>query len=169
MLTNARSFFQLDVVALAANWHVSSKTAELVDECCYRSISAPRGVAPPAKKPLAKPSEMTAHHLVNFAKVYGKYLVRSCLDGEFRLEACRLLDIFSMCLASSVAPDHVAKLREAIRLFCLHYNEVWPTQCKALVVHMVLFHMPDTIAYWGPARGYWCFPFERSVPNGDQW
>ena len=108
---------------------------------------------------------MTAHHLVNFAKVYGKYLVRSCLDGEFRIEACRLLDIFSMCLASSVAPDHVAKLREAIRLFCLHYNEVWPTQCKALVVHMVLFHMPDTIAYWGPARGYWCFPFERLVTN----
>ena len=106
---------------------------------------------------------MMAHHSVNFAKVYGKYLMSQCHRGDTLRMACLLLDIISLCLSSSVPPDMLERLDGLIVIFAHKFNDWMPTVSKAVVLHTLLFHLPTTIAYWGPARGYWCFPFERSV------
>jgi hypothetical protein len=43
-------------------------------EAYYKEIQAPIGIAPMSKAPFQRSGEMTAHHWLNFTKVYGKYL-----------------------------------------------------------------------------------------------
>ncbi len=154
---------QLTPAQLQANWELSPAVALLIESRCYQEIAAPRGIAPPTKKPFSLPSEMMAHHSVNFAKVYGKYLLSQCHRADTLRVSCLLLDILSLCLASSVTPTLIGHLEGKIKIFAHRFRDWMPTVSKALVLHTLIFHMPATIAYWGPARGYWCFPFERSV------
>ena len=108
---------------------------------------------------------MQAHHWVNFAKSYGSYLIGNCLTGHERsaVAAHTLLEIVRMCLASSISEEHISILRKRISDLAEDFDALFPETQKSLVLHLLCFHMPDTIEYWGPARGYWCFPFERSV------
>ena len=74
---------------------------------------------------------------------------------------CNLLDLTKMCLASSVAPGHMAKLDALVKTVAASFERQLPSTEQAIVMHMLFFHLPDSIRMWGPARGFWCFPFER--------
>jgi hypothetical protein len=57
-------------------------------------------------------------------------------------------------------------LDEAIKNAAKKIDQNLPKSDWAMVLHNLMFHIPDTIKRWGPTRGYWCFPFERSVDHG---
>ena len=153
-------------------WRISDAVGLRVEAECYRQISGPRGIAPRTKRPLSCSSEMQAHHWVNFTKVYGTYLIENCLmnpDDDEQDEprvvtsARRLLEILKLSLSSSLTAATLVNLDEKVSRFARSFSSTMPETQKSLVLHLLLFHVPDTLAYWGPARGYWCFPFERSV------
>lgn len=157
-------------VDFAAMWKVPKETLELVQTLCYQAISAPHNVAPRSKRPFSHTSEMNAHHWVNFAKVYGSYLIENCYQGQMNPAAeasARLLNMIKMALASTVSPDHVKKMLDAAAEIRNKFNADFPTIEKSMMMHLLLFHIPATIKRWVPVRGYWCFPFERLVLNDE--
>lgn len=154
-------FVQPSMAELHSRWHIPEALAHLIERECYQKICGPSGVAPRTKQPLTLSSEMTAAHWVNFAKVYGKYLLTQCFSGISMVIIRDLLDIVRMCLSSRVEPDMIAHIKSKVEQFADCFDAYLPGTEKSIVLHLLLWHMPDTIAYWGPARGYWCFPFER--------
>lgn len=145
----------------------TEKTRLLVEERCYRQIAAPRGVAPRTKRPFTMTSEMQAHHWVNFSKVYGPYLISHCMPEppktKYVRAATQVLEVVKKSLLSSVSNATVQQLREDIRELAEGFDDAFPNEFKVMMLHLLMFHLPDTIDYWGPARGYWNFPYERSV------
>jgi len=133
----------------------------------YAKIQAPTGVAPAAKHPLTKTGEMTAHHWVNFVRCYGKYLLQQAYDStkpeaQITLNAlCRILDLLALCLRSHVTTESKQQTDELVDEVLHIFETIIPTTEHAIVVHLLLRHIPDTIRLWGPVRSYWCFPFER--------
>lgn len=76
---------------------------------------------------------------------------------------CSLFDLLNLCLRSHATKEVKQQTATAVRTLALHFESLFPpTEC-AIVMHLLFFHLPATIRRWGPARGYWCFPFERSV------
>ena len=136
-------------------------------ESAYRRIRAPLHIAPASKMPFQKSGEMTAHHWLNFAKCHGAVLLRAHFhskeDEGTMLTLRSMLDLLSLCLRSNVTADvkvETAKVQAAV---AAHFEEDWPETEHAIVMHLLIFHMAATIRKWGPARGYWCFPFERMI------
>ena len=132
----------------------------------YARIQAPTGVAPAAKHPLTKTGEMTAHHWVNFVRCYGKYLLQqaygSTVEEQHTLAAlCRILDLLALCLRSHVSTESKQQTATLAAEVLEIVKTTIPTTEHAIVVHLLLRHIPDTINLWGPVRSYWCFPFER--------
>lgn len=150
-------------------WSIPEATRLLIEERCYRQLSAPRGVAPVSKRPLTLTSEMQAHHWVNFAKVYGVYLIHHCMRGEEQREAVyaatQLLQVIKLSLTSTVTPSLIDRLHQVITTVARNFNDRFPPHMKVMMIHLLMAHIPATLAYWGPARGYWNFPYERSVPT----
>lgn len=140
----------------------------------YAKIQAPTGVAPASKHPLTKTGEMTAHHWVNFVRCYGKYLLQQAYDTKKEenaetLEAlCRILDFIALCLRSHVTMDSKKQTDDLLPIVEDAFRDIIPTTEHAIVVHLLLRHIPDTIKLWGPVRSYWCFPFERFVNKKQQ-
>ena len=153
-------------------WSCSEKIRLLVESRCYRRISAPRGVAGRGKLPLTMPSEMKAHHWVNFSKVYGVYLIRHCMPEEDKADAVdaveQLLIIIKLCLASTVNETLLARLDHLVKLCASSFNESFPPQLKVMMMHLLLAHMPATIRILGSVRGFWNFVYERSGHNVQQ-
>ena len=149
--------------ALQKQWQMSEKMMLRIEESCYQHIRAPQGVAPLTKRPLTQTSEMQAHQWINFVKVYGKYLLSQHFQGAIMTFIAHLLDFIKLTLSSTVdnqTMHEIGRLRD--ELFA-KVQIVFPSTEWSMVLHLLLFHIPDTILLWGPTRGYWCFPFERSV------
>ena len=110
---------------------------------------------------------MQSHHWLNFARVYGSYLIEHGLKGYDNsiMASCFLLEIVKMATASTTSAKHVRNLRVEIMRLAYKMNTWFPPHQKTMMLHLLMFHMPDTIAYWGPARGYWNFPFERNIKH----
>jgi hypothetical protein len=150
-------------------------------DAAYRKIQAPPNIAPASKRPFGLSGQMTAHHWVNFAKVYGKFLMFVVYDTNdsnqsnsafFQPEerpnraldaVCKELDILAAILDSNATAESKVRMNALIRQFAKDFNDHLPETEKTINMHNLLFHIPHTIERWGPARGYWCFPFERSV------
>jgi hypothetical protein len=144
----------------------------------YDLIRAPLNIAPKSKYPFRLRGEMTAYHWLNFTKVYGKYLffaryskptdglpfknaphrMNTSLDG-----LCQLMDLLTSCLASHATTDTKARTDELVKEFATRFDEMLPITEKVINMHNLIFHIPDMIKRWGPVRGFWCFPFERSA------
>lgn len=143
----------------------------------YTRIQAPLGIAPASIAPFQRPGEMTAYHWINFIKVYGKYLMSRLYPAVYPLAAeplartynpalkgsCMLIDLLKLCLASSVTSKIKSDTDVMARSIAGEFDRIFPATEKAIVMHNLIFHIPDTIRMWGPARGFWCFPFERYI------
>lgn len=128
---------------------------------CYSGMIAPPGVAPCTKRPFSLPSELTCHFWVNFSKVFGKFLFAQIFSGVELEFLCEILDLLKLCLVAEISIERMSMVKELARKVSLKSKDLLPPTENSNVLHMLLFHMPDTLQYWGPARGYWCFPFER--------
>lgn len=154
---------------LVQQWHINEPTLLLVEKHCYQNIAGPSKIAPRGKRPLSVPSEMTAHHWLNFTKVYGEYLIVNMYAAHDPMNvvapvaAIRTLRIVKLATKSFHTEASSTRLKELIRVHAESWNRLWPEHEKSQVHHMLMFHIPATIDFWGPARYYWCFPFERSV------
>ena len=76
---------------------------------------------------------------------------------------CDLFDFINLCLAPVQSPELIVEIRQMARKVAGHVHKYFPESERSLVLHMLVFHAPDAIALWGPARGWWVFAFERSV------
>jgi hypothetical protein len=153
----------------------------------YTRVQAPFNIAPEAKSPFRLSGDMTAYHWLNFTKVYGKYLFLQRyrekidafpFDGRHRIVPegeippqpnhtldglCQLMDVLTSCLASNATAATKVRTDELVKKFAVHFDEMLPVTEKVVNMHNLIFHIPAMIKRWGPARGFWCFPFERSV------
>lgn len=147
-----------------ARFHVSAKRAEALMADSYASLQAPKNIAPPSKSPFTRTGEMTAHHWVNFAKVHGKYLFAQLYAHDITIvqPLCRVLDIVELCLRSSVTRASKQLTDAKVAEMAGAFGASMPDSERSIVMHVLMFHMPATIRMWGPSRGFWCFPFERS-------
>ena len=148
---------------LQKKWQMSEKMMLRIEEACYQHIRAPQGVAPLTKRPLTQTSEMQAHQWINFVKVYGKYLLSQHFKGDVMDVISNLLDFIKLTLSSTVdqfTMDEIGRLRHELAQVL---ESEFPSTEWSMVLHLLFFHIPDTIHLWGPTRGYWCFPFERSA------
>lgn len=164
-------------------YHIQAKCLQALEDKAYAKIQSPGGVAPAAKHPFTKTGEMTAHHWVNFSRCYGKYLFQQEYERDEKkyysaaeqspaaparaprlglTTLCHLLDFIALCLTSDVTVAVKQRLKDQLPLVAEHVDQYLPPNEHAIVLHLLLFHMPDTIRRWGPVRSYWCFPFERS-------
>jgi len=174
-------------------WTVAKRHIETVEREFYQQMQSPPGIAQHSRRPLTTPSEMTCHMWVNFSRVYGKYLLKQVLSNDDAARtACAIIDFTNHCLAGLCKQcKHMCSLHNigAIAhccVFCAFCTDVMsaeraeslaqesklvaqqvvahvsPTE-HSFVLHVLLEHMPRTLGLWGPARGFWCFPFERSV------
>jgi chemotaxis protein histidine kinase CheA len=136
-------------------------------ELAYRRIHAPLHIAPASKMPFQKSGEMTAHHWLNFAKCHGPVLLRAHFhsreDERTMVTLRSMLDLLSLCLRSNVTAEVKVETARVQAMVAAHFEEDWPETEHAIVMHLLIFHMAATIRKWGPARGYWCFPFERMI------
>lgn len=152
-------------------WTLSEERRLLLEAHVYLRITGPTGIAPRSKLPLTATGakEMTAHEWVNFAKVSGPLLLHNAYpkDASTAAAACRLLRVIRMGLVSCVAPGHTAAMQAVIDEVKENFNHDFPAIMKSMMLHLLLFHVPAAVARWGPARGFWCFPFERLVANRD--
>ena len=110
-------------------------------------------------------SEMNSHHWLNFTKLYGPYLIENMYTGQSHagVEAIELLAILRLTLSSAFKPGMIEDLKQKVLEFAKYFHVTWPETEKCLVLHMLIFHMPATVEYWGPAVSYWNFVEERSV------
>lgn len=145
-------------------------------ERAYVSIRAPLHIAPASKMPFQRSGEMTAHHWLNFAKCHGIVLLRAYLtraERELKKDVERdtrtlltmrwMLELIRLLLQSDVTAKVKLDTASKVRSLAAFFETDWPPTEHAIVMHLLVFHMPATIRKWGPARSYWCFPFERMI------
>jgi hypothetical protein len=169
-------------VARSKEWNAYKKAsdryrASVVKDCialgerAYKHIQAPMNVAPPSKRPLTVSGDMTAYHWLNFTKVYGKYLIFIMFNRPLeaghdeRVKAMRafraVFHLMNLCLSSNVTASVKEETSKAVVMLSGLFDQLFPVMSQVINLHTLLFHIPATIRRWGPARGFWCFPFER--------
>lgn len=165
-------------------YHIPAARWKVLEAEVYAKIQSPIGVAPASKHPFTKTGEMTAHHWVNFSRCYGKYLLQQEYEKDKKTyysaeeqraqpepadrgppvgltTLCRLIDFIALCLTSNVTEAVKQQLELQLPELAQLVDANLPPNEHAIVLHLLLFHIPDTIRRWGPVRSYWCFPFER--------
>ena len=75
----------------------------------------------------------------------------------------KLFDVLALLLASDAKAETKARSRLLIQELASNFDAVFPRTMKSMMMHQLLFHVPAAIRMWGPARGFWCFPFERYI------
>lgn len=132
-------------------------------EKAYHTIQAPINIAPHSKMPFQMSGQMTAHHWVNFTKVYGKYLFQHIYHNrpDALKGMCYVLNLVTASLSSNATAAIKVETKRLVQQLASEFDELLPSIEKSLMMHLLMFHMPRTIRIWGPARGFWCFPFER--------
>jgi hypothetical protein len=146
-------------------YKISKADQEKIEQNCYKLIQAPGKVAPATKLPFTTSGYMTADNWLLFTKVFGKYLFkrhyRKPEQQRVLVAICHLLDLLALCSLVKHTTASKLKIAELTKIVATHFEKDFPSTEHAIVVHNLLFHVPDTINQWGPAVGYWCFPFER--------
>jgi hypothetical protein len=140
-------------------WHRTEGDWKTIEKHCMEELQAPSGIA--HCRPFSRTGEMTAHHWVNFVKSYGKHLFAQHYQGPVLILLCEILDLLRLCLSSSLTPQIMEQIDVLSKNVANWFDILMPPIEMAMVFHLLVFHIPDTIRRWGPARGMWCFPFER--------
>ena len=144
-------------------WHIPKGVQQMIEIHAYFKIIAPPGIAPRTKRPFTVPTEMTSHQWYGFIRVYGKFLFAQRFSGQNLQVLCDIIDLVKSCVLSRITPSTMRLLRDQVQKVATHMVNCFPSTEWSMMLHLLCFHMPDTIEYWGPARSYWCFPFERSA------
>jgi hypothetical protein len=144
-------------------WRLPESKYSLIERKCLAEIQAPSGILSSTKLPFTRTGEMTAHHWVNFAKVYGSYLFVQHYSNHSLILLCDILRLLQLCLSSVITPELVKDMKNTARDVANWFDKLLPGTEKAIIFHLLVFHIPGTLEQWGPARNFWCFPFERSV------
>lgn len=151
----------------ASKFTISPQDQKRLEARSYDLIQAPGKVAPATKKPFSTSGYMTADNWLVFTRVYAKYIFKQHFchpDQQPQLIAlCHLVDLLSLCTRYQHTTATKREIARLAKVVALHFQNDFPPTEHAIVVHNLLFHIPETINMWGPAVGYWCFPFERSV------
>ena len=151
------------VSAMQDRWRIKEAQYALIESKCLAELQAPSGIIG-GKLPFTRTGEMTAHHWINFAKVYGPYLFAQHYKTSSLALLCDILKLLRLCVSSVVTPDLIKEAKDTARGLATWFDTLLPGTEKAIIFHLLIFHVPNTIEQWGPARNFWCFPFERSVP-----
>jgi len=156
-------------------YHLTTHQLDALD-LAYQTIEVPLNIAPASKRPFALTGLMTAHHWVNFVKVFGKYLFQRAftplvprllappvvvLPNVPLVGTSKLLNLLRTCLSSNATTEMKAKATRQAKDLAFTFDEYFPVIEKSMIMHALIFHIPDTICVWGPVRNWWCFPFER--------
>lgn len=147
-------------------WTVPKETLNMIERECYHKISAPPGIAPTRRRPLSHPGELQTHQWLTFTKVFGKYLIQHCYvpdTNDKALAASRILDLITLCTESYVTVASLNKIRSLVKEIRRTFRNDFPDLFKSVTMHVLLFHIPDLLARWGPSRNWWCFDRERYV------
>ena len=64
-------------------------------------------------------------------------------------------------MSSNATTEMKARADRQSKRLALKFDILFPVIEKSQIMHALIFHIPDTIRVWGPARNWWCFPFER--------
>jgi hypothetical protein len=151
-------------------WTVASSTVVAVETRCWPLILAPPGVVPTTARPFTNPGELNCAHWLSVAQVTGKYLLSQLFQGQPLEVLCKLLDFTANCLAldPEITQEGIEKLTADAKGLAADIDRFFPSSEWSLVLHMLVFHVPKMLEEWGPARGTWCFAYERSaVGTGD--
>lgn len=132
----------------------------LLEQKCLVGMQAPPDMV--KAHPFTLSSQTTAYDWVQFVRSYGKYFLSQYYSGEALIVLVQLLDLMKLVLCGNITAD-VQEALHAARLVVAQDFSRLPRTELGIVFHNLIFHLPDTIGRWGPVRGYWCFPFERSV------
>ena len=144
-------------------WHIPPKVQLALEQHCWSGILAPPGIAPLNKRPFTASGQLNTAQWVTFSKVTGKYLMSQYFEDEHLQALCNLFDFVDLCLAPTVTQQSIRNLHTMARILAGDIDKYFPVTERSMVLHLLVFHMPDEIALWGPTRGYWVFAFERSV------
>jgi hypothetical protein len=110
---------------------------------------------------------MNMSQWITFAKTTGKYLFsqvfHSADDKPLLQHLCDLLDYITDSLCSSLTKAAVLDLADRAKKLAAGITDFWPSGERQWVLHILVFHLPAALRLWGPARGFWVFPFERYV------
>jgi len=147
---------------MQGRWRNMEKDYTLLESKCLNELQAPSGLIG-GKLPFSRTGEMTAHHWVNFAKVYGSYLFAQHYNGPSLALLCDILKLLRLCLSSVITPQLIQEARETAKGLAIWFDKFLPATEKAIIFHLLIFHIPSIIEQWGPARNFWCFPFERMI------
>jgi hypothetical protein len=156
-------------------FHVDDAGLERLDEY-YKKVMAPIGVAPKSIKPFKGATCMNTHHWVQFTKSWGKYLLQIAywdkngltmnevlVENRALMSLCALVDLVTACLASDATSENKRITDVYVKDLARKFSTVFGDTVMSLQMHLLFHHIPTQTRLWGPARSYWCFPFERSV------
>lgn len=104
---------------------------------------------------------------IGLSKVSGKYMLSQLFNGRALEVVCSLFDYISACLEPVQTSHSIRKLKKDARKLAKGVGKWFPETEKSMVLHMLVFHVPDYLGMWGPARGWWVFAFERYVPRDE--
>lgn len=148
-------------------WALSIDCQEELESKCWKAIRAPPGIVPPSNKPFTVPSTLNMSQWITLTQVSSKYLLSQAFGSEEDLpiltHLCNLMDYVSACLMSGMTAAIIADVKRRARLIAGDIPKFWPRHERSMVLHMLVFHLPQALEQWGPARGFWVFAYERSV------
>jgi hypothetical protein len=130
----------------------------VLEQRCLQFIQAPPGVVNP--HPMSLSGQNNTYHWLNFVRVHGKYLFSQYFTGSVLKLFCAMIDLVKHLLSNIITTPLLHVIDVLIKRICKNLP-ILPNTERPIVFHNLLFHMPTIIAKWGPARSYWCFPFER--------
>lgn len=142
-------------------WKLPPAVKDAVDDRGWLGILAPPGLLSRSQRPLNLHSQLNSAQWITMAKVTGKYLLGLAFEGKALESLCDLLDYVTLCLSDRITPSLLTEIGIQAKRCANMINETMPEGEFSLVLHMLIFHVPATLKRWGPARGWWVFPFER--------
>lgn len=115
-------------------------------------------------------SGLTAEQLKNYILINAK----PCLVNLILKKAydcfCLLSDAVRIINKSFITENDISNLEDILEQHHQLYKTIYGKWEVSINNHMVL-HIPDMLRNFGPANGFWCFPFERyngvleKIPN----
>jgi hypothetical protein len=152
----------LSVAQKSAVWRMPESTAVRLESEYYATLRGPLELAPRGLRPLTLGSGLISYDWLCFSRLYGKYLLSHFYDDAKMEVLGPLLDLVKLCVSSSLPKDFTQRSQHMVRTVATRWEELFPEGEMSIMMHLLMFHIPDQLQYWGPAYGHWCFPFERS-------
>lgn len=129
----------------------------------YTSLRGPPGFTNPRAPPFKCSGLLKNYDWNNFVKYHGEYILSGLVAGT---EQAAVISRLFKCLATAVSEDVTparipAERAELVRML-VDFERLFPRSELRMCLHSTL-HWPDARQLWGPAKGFWMYPWERFV------